>query len=81
LLDKKDPTKILYRTHDPLLEPKTAYEREGIVNNVVFPCGAVLIKKQLFVYYGAADKVTGVATIDIDFLIEGLVREAKVRNF
>jgi len=79
LLDKKDPTKILYRTHDPLFEPRTPYEREGIVSNVVFPCGAVVIKNQLFVYYGGADKVVGVASIDIDFLIEGLVREAQER--
>lgn len=77
LLDKKDPSKILYRTHDPLLEPTTRYEREGIVNNVVFPCGAVVLKHQLFVYYGGADKVVGVASIDVDFLVEGLVREAR----
>jgi predicted GH43/DUF377 family glycosyl hydrolase len=81
LLDKKDPTKILYRTHDPLFEPKMPYEREGIVNNVVFPCGAVVIKEQLLVYYGGADKVVGVASIDLDFLIEGLVREAEEGNY
>jgi len=75
LLDLKDPSKILYRTHDPLLEPTPAYERQGIVNNVVFPCG--VLRHQLFVYYGGADKVVGVASIDIDLLIEGLVREAK----
>ena len=77
LLEKNDPSKILYRTHDPLLEPIQIYERQGIVNNVVFPCGAVVLKHQLFVYYGGADKVVGVASIDVDFLIEGLVREAK----
>jgi len=77
LLDLKDPSKILYRTHDPLLEPKMPYECKGLVPNVVFPCGAVVLKNQLFVYYGGADTYLGVATIDIDFLIEGLVREAK----
>lgn len=77
LLDLQDPTKILYRTHDPLLEPKTPYEKNGIVGNVVFPCGAAVIKTELFVYYGGADKVVGVASIDWKFLIEGLVNEAK----
>lgn len=81
LLDLKDPSKILYRTHDPLLEPTPAYEKQGIVNNVVFPCGAVVLRHQLFVYYGGADKVVGVASIDINFLIEGLVREAKQGNY
>jgi predicted GH43/DUF377 family glycosyl hydrolase len=77
LLDLKDPSKILYRTHDPLLEPTPAYERQGIVNNVVFPCGAVVLKHELYVYYGGADKVVGVASIDVDLLVEGLVKEAK----
>jgi predicted GH43/DUF377 family glycosyl hydrolase len=80
LLDLKDPSKILYRTHDPLLEPTPAYERQGIVPNVVFPCGAVVLRHQLYVYYGGADKVVGVASIDVDLLIEGLVREAKFGN-
>jgi predicted GH43/DUF377 family glycosyl hydrolase len=76
LLDKRDPSKILYRTHDPLFEPTPAYEREGIVSNVVFPCGAVILRHQLYVYYGGADKVVGVASIDVDLLVEGLVKEA-----
>jgi len=39
----------------PLLEPETTYELYGQVNNVVFPCGAVVIGEDLFVYYGGAD--------------------------
>jgi predicted GH43/DUF377 family glycosyl hydrolase len=81
LLDKKDPSRVLYRTHDPLLEPKKGYERDGIVPNVVFPCGTAVIKNTLFVYYGGADKVVAVASIDIDFLIAGLVKEAKFRGY
>ena len=60
---RKDPTEDLYRTHDRFLEPKMAYEKNGVVSNVVFPCGAVLIKDTLYVYYGGADTVVGVATI------------------
>ncbi len=80
LLDLDDPSVILYRTQDPLLEPEMKYEKEGVVNNVVFPCGSVLIKDKLYVYYGGADTVVGVATIDMDILISGLVREAKDRG-
>ncbi len=76
LLDKRDPRKILYRTHDPLLEPKMPYEKNGIVSNVVFPCGAAVVRGRLFVYYGGADKVVAVASIEIDTLVEGLVKEA-----
>ena len=77
LLDAKDPEKILYRTQDPIFEAKMPYERNGIVPNVVFPCGVVAIGDTLFVYYGGADTVTGVATVSIDTLIEGLVEEAE----
>jgi len=80
LLDLRDPSKILYRTHDTLLEPKMPYEREGIVSNVVFPCGAVVIRDQLFVYYGGADKYVAVATIDMKALVGGLVKEAKFQE-
>src|SRR3989344_3444501 len=38
LLDLKDPTVVLSRSADPILEPEQLYEKEGIVNNVVFPC-------------------------------------------
>jgi len=76
LLDIDDPTAILYRTHDPLLEPEMPYEKEGIVNNVVFPCGSVMIRNQLYVYYGGADKYVGVASIDMEVIVKGLAREA-----
>jgi len=69
LLDLKDPTKILCRTWDPILEPETLYEKEGLVSNVVFPCGNVVLGNKLFVYYGGGDRVVGVATIKIDELL------------
>lgn len=77
LLDLNDPTKILYRTHDPILEPKMPYEKQGLVSNVVFPCGAVIIRDEFFVYYGAADRVVAVATIAFKDLTDTLLHEAK----
>jgi predicted GH43/DUF377 family glycosyl hydrolase len=77
LLDLDDPTKVLYRTEDSILDPKMPYEKEGIVSNVVFPCGTAVIRGQLFVYYGGGDKVTAVAMIALKDLLTGLLREAK----
>lgn len=69
LLDLKDPTKVIYRADEPLLEPVERYENEGWKAGVVYPCGAVVIGERLFVYYGGADKVTCVASADLnDFL-------------
>ncbi|MDD5638387.1 MAG: glycosidase, partial [Candidatus Pacebacteria bacterium] len=52
-----------------ILEPEMPYEKEGLVPNVVFSCGAVDINGTLFVYYGGADKVIGVATIETKKLL------------
>ncbi|MEK9186674.1 MAG: hypothetical protein AAB885_03765, partial [Patescibacteria group bacterium] len=73
LLDLKNPTKIVARSNEPLLEPETLYEKEGQVSNVVFSCGAVVIKNKIFLYYGGGDKVIGVATIGAEDLLKILV--------
>jgi predicted GH43/DUF377 family glycosyl hydrolase len=63
--DLNNPEKILYRSPKPILIPKKNYEKYGLVKNVVFTCGAIIIKNKLFVYYGGADSVINVATIPI----------------
>ena len=73
LLDLKDPSIILARRKVPILQPETPYELYGQVNNVVFPCGAVVIGEDLFVYYGGADSVIGVATMKLTELLNSLV--------
>lgn len=72
LLDLNDPTKVLYRTDEPILEPNLWYENEGFKAGVAYPCGAVIIKDTLFVYYGGADTVVCVATANLDTFLEQL---------
>ncbi len=64
-LDLEDPRKVIYRHPEPILEPGEVYEKTGDVSNVTFTCGCVVKDDQLFVYYGAADTVIGVATCDM----------------
>ena len=71
-MDLKDPTTVLSRSADPIFEPEELYEKEGIVRNVVFPCGIVVRDNLLYIYYGGADKVTGVATMELDILVGAL---------
>ena len=73
LLDVDDPTHVIARKGTPLFEPEVPYEKEGQVAEVVFPCGAVVINGRLFVYYGGADKVIGVATIKLSELLKSLL--------
>ncbi len=70
LLDLKDPQKILSRTGLAIMRPRMAYERDGIVNNVVFPCGAVERKGVIYIYYGGADKVLCSAKVKTKDLLE-----------
>ncbi|NTU72937.1 hypothetical protein HGB07_02050 [Candidatus Roizmanbacteria bacterium] len=71
LLDLKDPTKVLHRSNSPVLEPDMHYENNGFKAGVAYPCGAVLIGENLFVYYGAADSYVCVATANLaNFLKE-----------
>ncbi len=65
--------KAIARRKVPILEPETPYELFGQVNNVVFPCGAVIIGEDLFVYYGGADSVIGVATMKVEDLLISLL--------
>jgi len=80
LLDLKDPSKVIARRKVPILEPETPYELYGQVNNVVFPCGAVIIGEDLFVYYGGADSVIGVATMKITELMNSLITWAALET-
>ncbi len=73
LLDLKDPSHVLARRKVPILQPETQYELYGQVNNVVFPCGAVVIGEELFVYYGGADSVIAVATMKLSELMNSLI--------
>ncbi len=66
ILDPKNPTKVLFRSKKPILEPDVWYENEGYKEGVVYSCGAVIKDGKLFVYYGGADKVSCVATTDLD---------------
>jgi len=70
LADFRDPTNIIARTDESIFEPRQDYEKIGQIPNVVFPCGAVIIGEKLFMYYGGADTVVGVATIKLEKLLK-----------
>lgn len=72
LLELNNPTQAIARTDYPLLEPEMEYEKEDHISHAVFPCGTVVIKDDLFVYYGAADKVVAVATVNLETLLKDL---------
>lgn len=61
LLDLNDPTRVISRQAEPILEPELDWEIHGHVDNVVFSCGQVVLGEEIFVYYGGADNAIGLA--------------------
>ena len=72
LLDRDDPTKVLYRTKYYVLNPREIYETTGDVPNVVFPVSTLCDADtgRIALYYGAADTVVGIAFTTVDELIK-----------
>ncbi|MBC8450426.1 MAG: glycosidase [Chloroflexi bacterium] len=71
LLDLNDPTVVLRRQEEPILEPEEEWELHGDVPNVVFSCGQVVTEDTLYVYYGGADTVIGVAMAGLPEMVTG----------
>ncbi len=65
ILDEKDPCKVLHRSNKPILEPLDWYENVGHKSGVAYPCGAVILKDKLMVYYGGADTVVCAASAPV----------------
>lgn len=72
LLDLENPRRVIARIPEPILEPEHQFERVGLVPNVVFPEGAVVIKEELKVFYGGADRVCCTASVPMKLMIEAL---------
>jgi predicted GH43/DUF377 family glycosyl hydrolase len=69
LLDKRDPSKVLARSREPLVRPEPS-EREGYVPNVVYTCGAMRHNDQIILPYAVSDTFSNFATINISALMQ-----------
>jgi beta-1,4-mannooligosaccharide/beta-1,4-mannosyl-N-acetylglucosamine phosphorylase len=86
LLDLDDPSRVVARGRNNILEPREPYEQVGQVPNVVFPSGMVVERfdargfarpdSPVRVYYGAADTCVGLATTTVAGLLEACDEEA-----
>jgi len=71
LLDKKDPSKVIARSREPLVRPEQT-EREGYVPNVVYTCGAMRHGDQIVLPYAVSDTFSNFATIKISALMQAV---------
>lgn len=70
LLDLENPTQVIRRADKWIFGPKATYEREGDVDDVVFPCGWIVTGYEVRMYYGAADSCIALATAKLDDLVK-----------
>jgi predicted GH43/DUF377 family glycosyl hydrolase len=74
LLDRNDPRIVLARASDWVFGPEADFEQRGLIPNVVYTCGAVCRDDEVWMYYGAADTVVGLACAKVEDLL-AFVRE------
>lgn len=73
MLDLNDPSKVIARTHDWIMEPSTYYETTGLViPNVVFPTANLIVDDELWVYYGCCDTSIALATAKMQDVLDTL---------
>ena len=72
LLDLKNPLKVLGRLSEPLFSPEALCEKNGVIDSIVFPTGAVMRDKRLYIYYGAADTVIAAKSVNLSELLTEL---------
>ena len=70
LLDLDDPTQVIHRPQEPIFWPEEIWELRGDVPNVVFSNGSAVVDGTVYVYYGGADHVVGLATCPLNDLID-----------
>ncbi len=71
LLDRDDPTKIIGRLREPLIQPAED-EREGYVPNVVYSCGSLVHEGRLIIPYAMSDYATRFATLSLDDVLAAM---------
>ena len=69
LLDKDKPYKVIARSREWIFQAEAPYELSGLTPNVVFPTGLLLRGDELWMYYGAADTCTCLATAKLDHVL------------
>lgn len=70
LLDLEDPRQVISRPREFIMEPEEVWERKGDVPNAIFSAANPVAGGTVYVYYGGADRVIGLATCDLLELLD-----------
>lgn len=70
LLDLNDPSHVIGRSDEPVMEPIMEYEKTGFFGNVVFTNGHLVEGDAITLYYGASDEVICAAKLSIEEVLK-----------
>ena len=73
LLDLDNPSKIIAKTKDFLMEPEQKFETDGFYSGCVFPTGIVEVGEEYYLYYGAGDQCICLAKANKKALLKELL--------
>jgi predicted GH43/DUF377 family glycosyl hydrolase len=69
-LDLDDPSRVIHRPKGRIFWPEALWELRGDVPNVVFSNANPVVDGTVYVYYGGADHVIGLATCSLADLLD-----------
>ncbi len=72
LLDLADPTRMVSRLEEPLLQTNSA-DQDGYVPNVVYSCGGIIHDGRLWLPHGIGDSRIGVVWVDVAELVGRMI--------
>ena len=74
LLDLDNPSIVLARSNEPIMEPQAEYELTGFFGNVIFTNGHWVEGDTIHLYYGASDEVVCQADFSIREILDSLLK-------
>ncbi len=77
LLDLKDPTHIICRSKQPIIEPEEHYENNGAKYGIVYASGAVVKDGRLMIYYGGSDNYVCIAHANLEQFLDALRKDVE----
>ncbi|OGV37269.1 MAG: hypothetical protein A2020_14465 [Lentisphaerae bacterium GWF2_45_14] len=75
LLDLHDPTRVIGRLREPLMEPELS-AASPYMPGFIFTCGAQVHNDKLIIPYSISDLASGIAVADMSQLLSDLTRNA-----
>ncbi|MBC7417092.1 MAG: glycoside hydrolase family 130 protein [Pedobacter sp.] len=72
LMDLENPSRVVARSENPIMEPIADYEVHGFFGKVIFTNGHIINGDELIIYYGAADEFVCAAKFSIKAILSEL---------